>query len=729
MTAHLKPGGHDLSRKKAEQKPAGTEKTLTSALREAEEREAEILAMLNVSRKILENHDFDTTARSIFDSCKTLIGAGAGYIALLSEDGTHNEVLFLDSGGMPCSVDPDLPMPVRGLRAEACLTGKTVYHNDFSNSEWTAYMPEGHVRLENVLFAPLVIRGKTVALLGLANKPKGFNQTDRRTATAFGELAAIALHNSRTMEMLEKSEARFRSLAETAKDAIISIDAGGNIIYWNRGAEAIFGYSGKEISGNSLKIIIPESLRPIHEEGLHNAVTTEKNRIIGKTVEIAGLRKDGTQFPMELSLARGSTKEGIFFTAIIRDISERKETEKELLHHRERLMELVAERTTDLQALNEKLEKEIAERIKAEKDVRESEENYRNLYDNAPDMYFSVNSKQRIITCNDTGSDMLGYRKEEIIGKDLACFLTEDSGRVMKKEFPRLLHDKVLNNLQMTFIRKNSSTFPAILNVYAKFDGDGRFMLSRAIARDVTELKKAEAETMRASHLAALGELAAGVAHEINNPINGIINYTQILANKSRPGSREHDITGRIIREGDRIANIVKNLLSFASENREQKHTVHVRAILSDALALAETQIKKDSITLNVRLPEDLPDIIAQPEQIEQVFLNLISNARYALNQKFQGEQRGKTLDITAEKFVHDNMHYVRIVFHDSGSGIPDDIIGNVLNPFFTTKPGGIGTGLGLSISHGIISDHGGRMTIESVIGEYTKVIIDLPVK
>ena len=138
-----------------------------------------VSSLLQASRKILEIRKFNVTARYIFDSCKDLIGASAGYIALLSKDGTENEVLFLDSGGLPCSVDPSLPMPIRGLRAEAYRTGKTVYDNKFSGSEWVKYIPERHVSLENVLFAPLVIEGKAVGLLGLANKPGGFNAAAR----------------------------------------------------------------------------------------------------------------------------------------------------------------------------------------------------------------------------------------------------------------------------------------------------------------------------------------------------------------------------------------------------------------------------------------------------------------------------------------------------------------------------------------------------------------------
>ena len=164
-------------------------------LKASEQRILETSALLECSQAIFIHREFQQTARSIFDSAKDLIGATAGYVALLSEDGMENEVLFLDDGGLPCTVDPTLPMPIRGLREKAYRTGKPVFENNFSNSKWMAFMPKGHVALDNVLFTPLQIDGKARGLIGLANKPGGFTENDARMLTAFGEFAAIALGN------------------------------------------------------------------------------------------------------------------------------------------------------------------------------------------------------------------------------------------------------------------------------------------------------------------------------------------------------------------------------------------------------------------------------------------------------------------------------------------------------------------------------------------------------
>lgn len=164
-------------------------------LKESEQRMLETSALLECSQAIFIHSEFEQTACCIFDAAKDLIGATAGYVALLSEDGMENEVLFLDDGGLPCTVDPTLPMPIRGLREKAYRTCKAVFENSFSNSKWMAFMPKGHVTLDNVLFTPLQIEGKARGLIGLANKPGGFTENDARMLTTFGEFAAIALRN------------------------------------------------------------------------------------------------------------------------------------------------------------------------------------------------------------------------------------------------------------------------------------------------------------------------------------------------------------------------------------------------------------------------------------------------------------------------------------------------------------------------------------------------------
>ncbi len=195
---------------------------LEKALMEARQKEKEISGLLMATHGILETNDFEISARKIFDACKQTIGARAGYVALLSPDGSENELLFLDDGGLPCTVNKNLPMPIRGLREEAYKRGRAVFENDFMNTKWAKFLPKGHMVLPNILFAPLNLNGKTVGIIGVSHKEGGFTQNDARIAEAFGEYASIALHNSKQFYELKKHAEELKNLNAT-KDKLFSI--------------------------------------------------------------------------------------------------------------------------------------------------------------------------------------------------------------------------------------------------------------------------------------------------------------------------------------------------------------------------------------------------------------------------------------------------------------------------------------------------------------------------
>jgi transcriptional regulator with GAF, ATPase, and Fis domain len=180
--------------------PEQSNAKLAQALRDAHNRRNEVEALLEGARALLVHTSFKEAARGLFDACKSITGATAGYVALLSDSGEENEVLFLDAGGRECTVDPHLPMPIRGLRAESYRDAKAVCDNNFWESQWQQYLPKGHVTMDNVMFAPLIINKKPVGLIGLANKEGKFTQRDLEMATTFGEMASVALRERRAEE-------------------------------------------------------------------------------------------------------------------------------------------------------------------------------------------------------------------------------------------------------------------------------------------------------------------------------------------------------------------------------------------------------------------------------------------------------------------------------------------------------------------------------------------------
>jgi len=248
------------------------------------------------------------------------------------------------------------------------------------------------------------------------------------------------------------------------------------------------------------------------------------------------------------------------------------------------------------------------------------------------------------------------------------------------------------------------------------------------IARELTSDEMKKADSIRTAQMAAIGELAAGVAHEVNNPITGIINFAQLLLDDSEKESLQADLLGRIVNEGERIALITKNLLSFARESENVNEPIDIQQVIKDSLSLVEHQFKKDGIKINTDYSVEPCQISGNFTQLQQVILNLLSNARFALNERHLNNSPDKIIEITCCPYIREEgQPLIQICIKDSGTGIPQGILKRLFEPFFTTKPSGKGTGLGLSISYGIIQDHGGTIKIDSIMHKYTKMRIELP--
>ena len=344
-----------------------------------------------------------------------------------------------------------------------------------------------------------------------------------------------------------------------------------------------------------------------------------------------------------------------------------------------------------------------------------------------------LDSDFRFISANKCFYDMVGLSENDLTGKP--CYETvgeysDDSSRTgLEKICSFCKKSECFKSKKPTFIERPLGNSIINVTTIPELSSNGRITGFFEIIEDITERKQKESEAIRANQLATLGELAAGVAHEINNPINGVVNYAQVLVDKMLSGSKELDIAQRIVKEGNRVSEIVHSLLNFARQNQDKKVSLNMSDILSEALTLTMAQLHKDNIHLDIHMPEHIPNVLANQHQMQQVYLNILNNARYAVNQKYTNLSEDKKIEIRGDgKVTVNNAPYVRISFLDYGTGISSENLHKVTNPFFTTKPPGIGTGLGLSISDDIIKQHGGSLRLESKLGEFTKVIIDLPV-
>jgi len=251
-----------------------------------------------------------------------------------------------------------------------------------------------------------------------------------------------------------------------------------------------------------------------------------------------------------------------------------------------------------------------------------------------------------------------------------------------------------------------------------------------SVVRDMTEKKQMEIQLIQADKMASLGELAAGVAHEINNPLSGILSNAEFLQEEIPAESEEQQEEIReIVENSQRIKSIVQDLLNFSRQRDSKTYTtLDIASVITSSLNLTEHQIHLDRIKVVKEIGDTLPPVRGSFNQIEQVFINLLSNARYALNKKYPDSHEDKALLIRTDQVEENGQKYVRIEFLDRGIGIPEEDVDKILNPFFTTKEQGQGTGLGLSISYNIIQEHKGSIRFESKEGEYTKVTVVLPV-
>ncbi len=482
-------------------------------------------------------------------------------------------------------------------------------------------------------------------------------------------------------DALKASEERFRSFVVNSPAPMTIVDINsGEIEYLNRKNIEIFGYSHEDVPTIEKwqELVYPdkEYRKAVNKEFAAFINNSDNIGNESATYERSLRCKDGSYKEAEMRFTKFKDK----LIVVLNDITEHKQA---------------------VNALNE-----ITERLR-----RISDATFEGIV---------FTEEGRILDTNKQFASMFGYEQFELIGKDGIQLVAPEDRDLVRRNIVEN-HEETYEHLAL---RKDGS----VINVEVRgraLQHQGR-TIRVTVIRDITEQIKLQAETMRASQLASLGEMAAGVAHEINNPINGIISYAQLIELDEPEESRNRNICEMIIREGERIAEIVHSLLSFARENVGKKELCNVHDIIKDTMILVKAMCRKDGIYIVFDEYTNLPNIQADANELRQVLLNIVNNARQALNMKFDKPCEGKKLIITTNIVELDQDKYVSILITDYGVGIPKKVLEKVYNPFFTTKQAEGGSGLGLSISHSIIKAHGGTMEIDSKEGEYTKVQIML---
>jgi two-component system sensor kinase FixL len=465
-----------------------------------------------------------------------------------------------------------------------------------------------------------------------------------------------------------------QSIFESAVDGIIVIDARGLIKAFNPGAERLFGYSAEEVLGQNVKLLMPSGDRDQHDRYLANYLESGIPRIIGTGREVRGRRKDGSTFPLHLSVGRMEIDGEPAFTGILHDLSRRVEIEDAL---------------------------------------RKSEERVRSIVESAVDAIVVIDDRGLIQAFNPSAERLFGYPASDVLGRNVSMLMPSPDREQHNGYLQHYLttgEQKIIGiGREVTGLKKDGTRFPVHLSV-GEMKSEGKRSFT-GILHDLSGRVALEQRLTDQKSLAKLGEMAAVVAHEVKNPIAGIRGALQVITSRMPADQRDRTILVDIITRLDGLNRIVQDMLMFARPRALRHEPLALGTLLADTASLLErdpTMLKLD-IHLNGSC-----EIVGDREMLQIVFQNILMNAAQAMD----GQGR---IDVT----ITGVNGRCRIAVTDCGPGMPDDVRDKAFDAFFTTKHRG--TGLGLPIARRVVEAHGGTMHIDVPPGGGTTISVDLP--
>jgi len=487
------------------------------------------------------------------------------------------------------------------------------------------------------------------------------------------ELEKLEAERKRVEEALRRSEEKYSTLVERGNDGIIIVQD-SLLTFVNSKMIEMTGFSLEEALGKSFVDFVSPEYREL-------VVDRYRKRISGEEVpskyEVEILGKDGREISVEISASMIEHDGRVADMAIVRDITERKQVEEK---------------------------------------ITQAAEEWRTTFDSITDLVSIHDKDFRLTRVNKAFADTFNMKPKELIGK--LCY---EIVHGTNEPVPDCPHKATIETKEPA----SAELFEPHLGIHLEvttspiFNEKGEVLASVHVARDITERKRTEEQLIVTDRLASIGELASGIAHELNNPLTSIIGFSQLLLDKDISDDVKNDLK-IIYSEARRTAEVVKSLLIFARKHAPLKQLVNINSIIEKVLELRAYEQKVNNVQVNTRFAPDLSAIMADYFQLQQVFLNIVINAEHFM---LEAHHRG-TLTITTERVGKT----IKASFTDDGPGISKKNLGHVFDPFFTTKEIGKGTGLGLSICHGIIAEHGGRLYAESKLGKGATFIVELPI-
>lgn len=508
-----------------------------------------------------------------------------------------------------------------------------------------------------------------------------------------GEITAVLFSADDITERKQAEEEVIRgrdylkNLTDSMWDAVFAVKMPERVIEWANDSFRLIGYEPEECIGKTTEFLYPD------KEGflafgnkLKNA--TAEGKDVMHTEQLLR-RKNGELFPAEITLTFFREKlEIVRATSIVRDITERK---------------------------------------KAEAALRQSEEKLRLMFESVTDGITVTNMNGAIIDLNDRTVQLHGFSsKDELLGKSAFELIDPLDQKKAAAFMQKTLEEGAVMGIEYTFLKADGSKFPGELSASVMRDESDNPVGFIAITRDITEHKRAEEkekqlqqELTLASRLASVGQMASGIAHEINNPLTGVIGFSDLLMKKDLPEDIKKDV--EVIQEGaQRVASITRRMLTFAHQHEPERTSVNINEIIETTLATRAYEMESSNIQVTTQLASDIPLTSGDAGQLQQVFLNIILNAEMEMK---LAHGRGNLM-VKMEKI--DNT--IRVSFKDDGPGIPRKNLDRLFDPFFTTRDLDKGTGLGLSICYSIVTQHGGKIYARSRLGKGATFFVELPV-
>ncbi len=511
----------------------------------------------------------------------------------------------------------------------------------------------------------------------------------RQMRVRMAQLEASEAAHMRADEALEASEQRYRELINTSVDALISVDADMNVILWNPAAEKIFGYTADEILGQSLMKVVPPRYGQAKEKAFARFRNDGSGVVIGETLEFAGLRKDGTEVPVEISVSARKAGDTYVATAIVRDITGRKLAEEALAAERERL-------AVTLRSIG--------------------------------DGVITTDTEGRVVLLNRVAEELTGWSQDEAVGLPLEqvfLIINEKSPEPCESPVKRVLEAGAIVGLANNTVLIGTDGTQRIIEDSAApiRDRDSNVIGVVLVFRDITEKRRTEQELLRASKLDSLAVLAGGIAHDFNNILTGVIGNISLAKTHANAEDRIFPRLTQAERASIQAKDLTEQLLTFAKGGAPVKKTASLADVIRDS---AEFALRGSNVRCQFFVPDDLWPVEIDEGQMSQVINNLIINADQAMPDGGTMTVRAENVRVGADHFPPlGNERYVKVCVEDQGVGIAPSHLQRVFDPFFTTKQKG--SGLGLATAHSVVRNHDGHMSLESEMGVGTTFSLYLP--